>query len=663
MTDAPRYATHTKGRKALTGALLLFLVLGGALAVPSSSPALAQSPEEQDVSQGTSVGNADAQDTIGKCGDGFTGLLCSLKTFGTYVSTPSLMWKGFLSATFGAISGAVKLVFLGVSYGVNEILNTLMNLPVSPSHGEVPSAVRIGWEVSRDLVNLLFLTVLVFIGLATILDLPGYSYKKALPLFLVMVLLVNFSGLLVGLLADIGNIITNYFLQEMRTIAWANLQWKGPEVAMDQSAAAIVMTHLASIVYHFVGIFVFYAILLVFFIRTFVLWTLAIVAPFAFASYILPGTRSVVWNRWWKELIQWSIIGIPITFFMYLSALVLMYADVETAGLSTLANFMGPFTSLFLLFAGLAISMEFVPKGAAGAVAHAQGLGKKTAGSIRDWSKSKGREFLANRPRVQALATRMATMQTLGAGRRGVGGGILRSASAPVAGLVRWTGRQLGPNVIEAEKTAISSSQKAVEGKEAALQASAYQGATTEADRLGAIIAAHLAGNLNEVMGMIGDNVERDFPRLLQTAQRTGRRGDLLSAFPTLALQQGESMDDVFSRLKPDKLERSAGTIVSHYNDTTGTMPQTEARDLIQEMLARGTGAHMQKFIEGSPGRSGARVLEDFLDNYLLAHPITMPAGVTTQEQARFYALEDLGPRVAEWVRNNLGTMMLEVNP
>ncbi|GAG19127.1 unnamed protein product, partial [marine sediment metagenome] len=67
--------------------------------------------------------------------------------------------------------------------------------------------VQVGWTLTRDLINMFFVIVLAFIGLATALRIEQYKYEKLLPIFIGIALIINFSPVICGLFIDASNII------------------------------------------------------------------------------------------------------------------------------------------------------------------------------------------------------------------------------------------------------------------------------------------------------------------------------------------------------------------------------------------------------------------------------------------------------------------------
>ena len=299
-----------------------------------------------------------------------------------------------ITAVLGTISTILSQIMI-------IFVRATMSIGVTPGNQEI---VKIGWEVSRNVVNLLFILILVFIGLATILRLQTYQAQKTLPLLIIIALLVNFSGVLVGFVVDLGNLVTNFFLTY--TANFSTLGHTAIDIGLDikdmiiaegatifSKAPGLILQVITTFFYFLIMILILFVVLLLFFARVVILWILAILAPLAFASYILPATRKF-WNQWWQQLIQWSIIGIPISFFLFLSDKLLKQLSVAEGdpfrkltedptiieSLTVIpsldvffTDILGKVTALAMLAVGVMLSIQMAPSGAQGVI----NLGKK----------------------------------------------------------------------------------------------------------------------------------------------------------------------------------------------------------------------------------------------------------------------------------------------
>lgn len=379
----------------------------------------------------------------------------------TYIVTWPLKILGLSIAIILFILGLLAGVLCFIAIGFLNWITTIC-LSVSVTHGGV---VDIGWTFTRDFANMFFILILVFIGLATILKIKDYEAKKTLPLLILIALLINFSPVIVGFVVDVTNLITNFFLNRIGGFDWntfktiLELTW-GPlktslETFIDFTAPFMeVIGEVATVaIYGLVLIAFFtyatatYIVVSVFlFARILFLWILTILAPIAFLTYIFPATRKIYmigWDNWWGQLLQWSIIGIPIGFFLYLSNWIMSHQGVinssfQSGGLSTaiidpnlsisdimfqgfaniFSNMLAPLVALVILFMGVNLSKKLAPAAALQIIE-----GVKKAG--------------------QVIAMSGIAAATMGAGAVGVAG-LMGKASAGAAKLSTAAGRVPG---------------------------------------------------------------------------------------------------------------------------------------------------------------------------------------------------------------------------
>lgn len=377
-------------------------------------------------------------------------------------------------------SGLLAMAFNNIL--VRGVVQATLNIPVIPGKGI--NMVDIGWAFSRDFANLFFLVILVFIGLATILRLPSYQMKKALPLLLIMAVLVNFSGVLVGFIVDISNIVTNFFFSRVGTWADSKIFWEFTLamakqvlnlVRLDNDPRGYLLTMLTpattaavTAAFFLLTAAVFLYALILFIVRISALWTISILSPFAFLAYILPSTRP--WfGKWLKELISWSFFGIPLAFFLYLSTYALRHASDITRFYSegSLASFIplidsqtpqellersiqeviAPTIALIFLFIGIRLSKQMAPEGAKATISFINSLPKKIL-ATRMGQLMQSKALLAGQRALAGASGRMGTFTT-NLMARGTMGKIAGYAIRPFSGAVDMANRLAGPKMIE----------------------------------------------------------------------------------------------------------------------------------------------------------------------------------------------------------------------
>lgn len=77
------------------------------------------------------------------------------------------------------------------------------------------SAIQYGWEVFRNLINLFFILILVFISISTILQVDSYGYKKLLGKLVIAAILINFSMFFTKVIIDVSNITALVFYKQI----------------------------------------------------------------------------------------------------------------------------------------------------------------------------------------------------------------------------------------------------------------------------------------------------------------------------------------------------------------------------------------------------------------------------------------------------------------
>ena len=386
---------------------------------------------------------------------------------------------GFIIAIPCIIAG----FFFSLAIAVSDwLINLAVTIPITDPNGW---AYLFGWKLTRDLVNMVFIIVLVFIGLATILKIRNYEASKILPKLLIIALLINFSPVIVGFVIDIFDLITNAFLQnvtfvkdfsEPPKLIWENvLNLFGGLLNTDIEPGDFVARLfglLVSFVYFLLGIFVFLLIAVLFLFRTLVFWVLFILAPIAFAAFILPATKRL-WDMWLTQLMQWGMIGITISFFLYLSSRLLSVADqvFDPSGINDALNnasmqlpegFVGVLTaalpygvSLVFMMLGIMLGLQTGAMGAGKII----DFGKKGGMAAGSWTTKTGWSFAREKmpEGVRRRAGRMAIIpsSSWGQGVSGIKGRLMRTTAkttVPFAMATRGMGRLITRTTTQSEE-------------------------------------------------------------------------------------------------------------------------------------------------------------------------------------------------------------------
>jgi len=194
-------------------------------------------------------------------------------------------------------------------------------LHIASSEGLMAS-VSAGWVVFRDLANMLFIFVLLFIAIATILQLEQYNTKQLLAKLIIVALLINFSLFATKVVIDVSNVLALQFYSSVTkegggSISGAFMQHMGlqglydtktGEVQIDFDSVSIGTIMIFGSIFILIAAFVFLAGAIMFAVRTVSLIFLMMLSPLAFLGMVLPRTR-VHANKWWDTLFNQSFVA------------------------------------------------------------------------------------------------------------------------------------------------------------------------------------------------------------------------------------------------------------------------------------------------------------------------------------------------------------------
>jgi len=220
---------------------------------------------------------------------------------------------------------------------VLDLATKVMDWPItnSSSSDGAAKAFADGWAQSRDLANMLIVLGFVIVGIATSLRIREYEAKKALWPLIIVALLVNFSGLICGVLIDASNITVKGLLSGgAPTMGTAMVQ-----IARDASVKGICPFATKALGPSLWGYMlasmefavIFYALgaglLLMAFMmiaRYAVLGILFMLAPLAFAFWAFPFPKSKeLASKWWSHFLKWCFIGVGLAYFLNIAATIM----------------------------------------------------------------------------------------------------------------------------------------------------------------------------------------------------------------------------------------------------------------------------------------------------------------------------------------------------
>ncbi len=233
--------------------------------------------------------------------------------------------------------------------GVIEATPELLTL----SGSGMGNVVQAGWNFTAGITNMILILAFVFIAVATILGFESYGAKKALPKFIGVALLINFTLVFVGVGIDISNFLwhalSEFFVGEDASALHEGITplldvgstiWTTIVIFLGTLAATLAIPYLNVVIQigwllsipFILGYFfeflifgmimllisgVFFVFFFVLFARIFIIQILAIIAPLAFLCLIFDSTKKWFY-KWLDHLVQWLLVGVAFLFFMYI---------------------------------------------------------------------------------------------------------------------------------------------------------------------------------------------------------------------------------------------------------------------------------------------------------------------------------------------------------
>jgi hypothetical protein len=307
----------------------------------------------------------------------------------------------------GLLSGTIGNIMLGVLGIISYFLKLFIDLsahfldamlkPDIYNFAQEKMVVN-GWIVVRDVCNLFFLLILLFIAICTILKIEKYHAKKTLLMLIIMALLINFSKPIAIFIFDGSQLLMNFFLKAdsspSSTIAnfshISDLIYKNNpgwgEWMFSNNSVNLAVRALFNTVFLFVLFVVMIAFALFLLIRIVAIWILVILAPLAFLSAVVPGLEGFS-STWWNALFKYSYVGPVMAFFIWLSTQLFQSTFIEKipdgSTIFTMKYFISYMVTVIFLYASLVISQKFGTAFAGAIVGNANNVLKWGAGMTK----------------------------------------------------------------------------------------------------------------------------------------------------------------------------------------------------------------------------------------------------------------------------------------
>ena len=267
------------------------------------------------------------------------------KTGGAIVDKAGEEVAALAENTLGALfTWVTKNIIFGLSTLFFAVAAALLDMTIAQSLSSTMlnnlTTINTGWGLVRDVGNMFFIFILLYIAIATILQATSFNWKKTLGNLIIAALLINFSLFFTKVIIDVSNVFAVTFYNSMKTtvngvdhygpsvILKEGLNLKttfdsidekkalgGPDLELNNMTRGVIW--LFGAIFQMIAGFVFLAGAMIFLKRTIAFIFLMILSPIGFIGFVLPATKKFS-DMWWKGITENAVIAPVFLFMLYL---------------------------------------------------------------------------------------------------------------------------------------------------------------------------------------------------------------------------------------------------------------------------------------------------------------------------------------------------------
>ncbi len=282
---------------------------------------------------------------------------------------------------------------------------------LSPGKGGLGDSIQALWVVIRDMLNILFIFSLIYIGIKTILDSGSSETRRSLGYLIIAALLINFSLFFTQVIVDFSNIAAIQIYNQIQTGLGNGANIAGQQLSSSGIAAGFmnivqvgtffstdtkslsdmaftqqILYSLLMLVFFIIAgiIFMMGAVLL---IRRFITIILIMIfSPTLFAGWILPAFEEHQ-KKWRRKLLENAFFAPAFFFMLFLSIHVLqslsgLIGDSSEQGFSSALETEGYIKLVFFFALAIGFLYASIKIGESMSIAGASGVMKTTQKAI-----------------------------------------------------------------------------------------------------------------------------------------------------------------------------------------------------------------------------------------------------------------------------------------
>ncbi len=240
-----------------------------------------------------------------------------------------------------AFYGIIIFLFSLLLWLVDSLFSTIIKLTIVDFGALLESldVVDKGWKVTRDLANIFFIFILLYLAITTALQAPGGDTRKILVNIIIIALVINFSAVFTRVAIDASNITSLTFYNLLgkegetpdlsayfrNSLSWFETRIVDPNSSVlpgtNSNTARIANQTLAALAKNsgililiVITIFTLLVASVLLLIRSVSLIILIIVSPLAFLGYGFKPL-SEIFNKWLDRL-KCDVLFAPLFFFL-----------------------------------------------------------------------------------------------------------------------------------------------------------------------------------------------------------------------------------------------------------------------------------------------------------------------------------------------------------
>jgi hypothetical protein len=238
-----------------------------------------------------------------------------------------LLWKATLFTIKSILSLILGLIGSLLDFTISFSINFLSTL--FPPGGTSPLTSI--WVLIRDIINIFFIFILLYVSITKIIRLTNIDTKKIFQSVIVSALLINFSMFITKIIIDAGNLVSTSLFNQitvghtnsgfavapfiLSSISFEDLSKLTNFFSLTKQADSLTLSVL-EIILICVTISVFFKVIIMFIGRTVALIVLLVTSPIGFFSISIPILKEKN-SDWWK-LLTGQILVMPIFLFFLL---------------------------------------------------------------------------------------------------------------------------------------------------------------------------------------------------------------------------------------------------------------------------------------------------------------------------------------------------------